>query len=83
NKDDVATKMTRRLVELFPHCVFDVFLKDSDKQKREKESRRKKERNRLETLTRDNIQEALLYEIRTKYPEKLATCTPIVENLIR
>lgn len=82
NKGDVAFELTKRLSELYPNGTFDI----QNVEKRKKQAERKVIRNRrnmeLPVLTRENLLDELINELKVRNPDIVEDCIRVSENII-
>lgn len=82
NGDDVALGIGNRLTSIFPHGEFSVQRLDKEKQRKERIEARRVKTQSLPVLTRDNLLQEWVREIRENYPDLADQCVPLAEKMI-
>lgn len=80
SKDSPAFEMQRRLSLRYPFIKFTY--KNSSKKQKPGVLIAKPELTAVKTLTRDNLEEEIIEELRLYYPEHLDSCSDIIKDLI-
>lgn len=82
NKEDAGFGLVRRLSTLFSYGQFEVARLDKLSKRKEREEARTRSRINLPALTRDNLLDELLKEVKVGAPERFDECSRIAKVTI-